>query len=151
MSGRPVWSLLCLGVGALPGIPVSQTPISTLQQSISVSVKSFGSALVAAAPFFVALLALAAGLAFSTLTGLAAAFDAAAFGALAAGAAFSALALAGALAALLALAAGAAALTGGSSSRVRLPRVPAIFSSRPERDVHTKPNAIVRRCWMSQC
>ena len=125
MSGRPVWSLLCLGVGALPGIPVSQTPISTLQQSISVSVKSFGSALVAAAPFFVALLALAAGLAFSTLTGLAAAFDAAAFGALAAGAAFSALALAGALAALLALAAGAAALT-GSSSRVRLPRVPAI-------------------------
>ena len=120
MSGRPVWSLLCLGVGALPGIPVSQTPISTLQQSISVSVKSFGSALVAAAPFFVALLALAAGLAFSTLTGLAAAF-----GALAAGAAFSALALAGALAALLALAAGAAALT-GSSSRVRLPRVPAI-------------------------
>ena len=129
MSGRPVWSLLCLGVGALPGIPVSQTPISTLQQSISVSVKSFGSALVAAAPFFVALLALlalAAGLAFSTLTGLAAAFDAAAFGALAAGAAFSALALAGALAALLALAAGAAALT-GSSSRVRLPRAPAIF------------------------
>lgn len=81
--------------------------------------------MVAAAPFFVALLALAAGLAFSTLTGLAAAFDAAAFGALAAGAAFSALALAGALAALLALAAGAAALT-GSSSRVRLPRVPAI-------------------------
>ena len=81
--------------------------------------------MVAAAPFFVALLALAAGLAFSTLTGLAAAFDTAAFGALAAGAAFSALALAGALAALLALAAGAAALT-GSSSRVRLPRVPAI-------------------------
>ena len=84
--------------------------------------------MVAAAPFFVALLALAAGLAFSTLTGLAAAFDTAAFGALAAGAAFSALALAGALAALLALAAGAAALT-GSSSRVRLPRVPAISTA----------------------
>ena len=102
--------------------PTSHTPISTLQTSISVSVKTFGSAL-AAAPFFVALLALAAGLAFSSF---AAAFDAAAFDALAAGAAFTSFTLAGALAALLALAAGAAALT-GSSSRVRLPRVPAMI------------------------
>ena len=109
-------------------ITVSHTPISTLHTSMSVSVKRFGSALaVAAAPFFAAL---PAGFAFSSFAGLAAAaFGAAPFGALAAGAAFSALALAGALpAALLALPAGAAAVT-GSSSRVRLPRVPAMLAA----------------------
>lgn len=106
-------------------ITVSHTPISTLQQSMSASVNLCGSA--AAATFFVGLVAFAA---FAAgLAGAAAAFagalEAAALAALAGGAAFSSLALAGALAAMAAFAGGALAAT-GSSSRVRLPRVPAI-------------------------